>query len=344
MELITVVVPVYNVFPFLETCILSLCHQSYQKLEILLIDDGSTDGSGALCDDYARKDDRIRVIHQENRGLGAARNEGIRRANGVYIAFVDSDDWVSPTMIQELYQALKEQGAQLAVCDAYVISEQGRVQKKMQNSLPVGMAIQLTSLPRLLLQPHVAWNKLYQKDLFDDPDIQYPARAWYEDFRVTTKLYTKTERIVFVDRPLYYYRLREGSIQNNGNLMRKREKIEAMEDILRYYQKHHLFSQYQKELEFLAILNVYYTPIMELIRIDPKHPLISEFSHYIKKRFPHYADNPYIKTLHWKKRLMFQLLQHGHLSFIRALFWGKQRCSRFLKGRKNLLYPIKEDA
>ena len=112
MELVTVVVPVYNVRPFLETCLDSLLQQTYPYLEILLIDDGSTDGSGDLCDHYARKDSRIQVIHQENGGLGAARNEGIRRARGEYLSFVDSDDWVSPAMIQELYQALKKQEAQ----------------------------------------------------------------------------------------------------------------------------------------------------------------------------------------------------------------------------------------
>ena len=102
MELVTVVVPVYNVRPFLETCLDSLLQQTYPYLEILLIDDGSTDGSGDLCDHYARKDSRIQVIHQENGGLGAARNEGIRRAGGEYLSFVDSDDWVSPVSYTHL--------------------------------------------------------------------------------------------------------------------------------------------------------------------------------------------------------------------------------------------------
>lgn len=331
MELVTVVVPVYNVRPFLEICLDSLLQQTYPYLEILLIDDGSTDGSGDLCDHYARKDSRIQVIHQENSGLGAARNEGIRRARGEYLSFVDSDDWVSPTMIQELYQALKKQEAQLAVCDAYITSEEGNIQGKIQNTLPPGTAVRLSSCPSLLLEPHVAWNKLYRKDLFQDLEVWYPSRAWYEDFRTTTKLYTKAQNIVLVDSPLYYYRQRKGSIQNNANLMRKREKIDAMEDILRYYKKQHLYAAYQKELEFLAFLNVYYTPVIEMVRIDPNHPLISEFSQYMEKRFPNYQNNPYLKMMDWKKKWMSRLLQQKHFFVIRAIFSGKQQYASLKK-------------
>lgn len=328
MELITVVIPVFNVLPYLEQCVSSVRNQSYAQLEIVLVDDGSTDKSGELCDQYAGEDPRIRVIHQENQGLGAARNAGLQQAKGDLILFVDGDDWIQPNMAEELYQILITHRAQIAVCDADVVAEDGRLLKRMESALPPREPINLESMPQLMFVPHVAWNKLYRKELFLERDCLYPSREWYEDFRVTTKLYTKAQRVVYLNRSLYCYRLRSGSIQNNRNLSRKREKMEAMDDIIRYYKNKGLYDTYRNELEFLAVWNIYYAPCVDLIRRDWRHPLIQQFSRYIRDTFPDYRRNPYVGTLNCKESLIFHLLNQGHRRWVAALFYLHDRMKK----------------
>lgn len=321
MELITVVIPVYNVLPYLEQCVESVLRQTYPELEVLLVDDGSTDGSGQLCDQCAGKDARVRVIHQRNQGLGAARNTGIRQANGELLLFVDSDDWIYPTMVEELYQILTVYQAQMAICDAEVVTEDNRVIQRMESDLPPGEPICLQSLPQLMLAPHVAWNKLYRKELFFQNGCFYPAREWYEDFRVTTKLYTNARRVVYLNRPLYCYRKRCGSIQNNRDITRRKEKIDAMKDIICFYKERGLYQTYKDELEFLALWNVYYVPCVDLIRMDWNHPLIQQFSQFLRDAFPCYRHNPYLKTLNRRESLIFHLLNQNCRRGIAVIFY-----------------------
>lgn len=320
MDLISVIIPVYNVAPYLRQCVESVRRQSYTQLEILLVDDGSTDGSGELCDTFQREDTRIRVIHQPNSGLGAARNAGIRQARGTYLLFVDSDDWIYSSMAETLYQAMIEHQADVVLCDADVVEENGCFIERMSSNLPSDQCIALSDLPRLLFVPHVTWNKLYRRELFFKEELCYPPRAWYEDFRVTTKLYAQAKRIVYLTKPLYCYRVRKGSIQQSDNLDRRREKIEAMDDILSFYKKKGLLDQYRAELEYLAFGNVYFYPSVDLIRQNRKHKLISEFSRYMNTTFPDFMRNPYLKSLSRNEKIILWLLRHGYNNLIALVF------------------------
>lgn len=238
--LISIIVPVYQVKKYLGECVESLRNQTYTNLEIFLVDDGSTDGSGELCDQYAAKDDRIRVVHQENQGPSAARNAGLDRAKGEYIAFVDSDDVVLPDFIEILYELTGKYHADIAAC-AYVkcFTENLAEVKEWQNGKEWCM-----SSEQMLRQWHgrykkletIAWNKLYRKYVFDAGKargIRFPVGRKLEDVLTSHLIVANAKRIALTMRGLYLYRIRPGSRASqsrtaehmNENLRAQRERM-----------------------------------------------------------------------------------------------------------------------
>lgn len=213
MELISVIVPVYQSEPYLRRCVESLCRQTHQNLEILLVDDGSPDRSGILCEELAAEDSRIRVIHQDNGGLSAARNTGIDCAKGAYLAFLDSDDWYDPTMLSMLYRLITMHNAGIAEC-SYRNILNGRVQAEtactgaVMEFTPVG-AIE-SCLDWKYCKP-VAWNKLYRREVIGS--VRYPVGKIHEDEFTTHLYYLNTDKIVYLDMALVNYERRNtGSI------------------------------------------------------------------------------------------------------------------------------------
>jgi len=211
--LISVIVPVYNVKPYLPKCLDSICGQTYTNLEIIVVDDGSTDGSGIICDEYAAKDSRIKVIHQENGGLSVARNKGLDVATGEYIAFVDSDDWIDREMYKELYENLVKQGVDISMC-SYIQHYPNRSRAKC-NSGKTHVWTGREAIRELIAGKRVAtmvWDKLYNKSLFDE--IRFPDGKIFEDAAIIYKLFAKSGKVSQVEKPYYHYLSRQGSIIN----------------------------------------------------------------------------------------------------------------------------------
>lgn len=211
-DLISVIVPVYNVKEHLCRCVDSIIGQSYACLEIVLVDDGSTDGSGSLCDAYAAKDSRIHVIHKENGGLSSARNAALDIVTGKYIGFVDSDDYIHPAMFEKLLKACTENQAEIAVSGHFterggrlVIEEPILDQEEILTSQSA-----LELLIRDTEMRSYAWDKLYSAELFQG--IRYPDGRNYEDIATTYLLFDRAKRICRIPEYLYYYQIREGSI------------------------------------------------------------------------------------------------------------------------------------
>lgn len=320
MPCVSVVVPVYNVEAYLEKCVRSILSQTYPDLEVILVDDGSTDPSGALCEDLARTDPRVRVIHQENQGLGGARNTGIEAARGEWLLFVDSDDWLEPDLLARELEAARRTGADLVVPAFRTVDEAGRELAVLREDLPKDVGLALEEHPRLLLMAPCAWGKLYRARLFLESGVRYPPRVWYEDLRTTFKLLPLAGRVVAVDAVGVNYLQRAGSIMNNKNLSRNREIVEAMEDLLGWYREHGLLERYRPELEYLALYHVYLTASVRVLRADPKSPLPGEFARWLRERFPEYRKNKYLPRLGRKRLLLFRLLEGGQHWAVRLLF------------------------
>lgn len=215
-ELISVVVPVYNVEKYLEKCVDSILNQTYENLEIFLVDDGSLDNSGYICDEYAKKDKRIIVIHKANGGLSDARNVAIDQATGKYITFIDSDDYVALDMIEFLYHNIKENSAEISTCmyQNFWENQELLMDKSAQSFTNVFDNQQALEL--MLYQKDCttsAWGKLYLTKLFKD--IRYPFGKICEDLDTTYLLFAKVKRVVISNCKKYYYLQRQNSIINS---------------------------------------------------------------------------------------------------------------------------------
>ena len=207
---ISVIVPVYNVERWLDRCVTSIVGQTYKNLEIILIDDGSTDKSSEMCDAWSRLDNRIRVIHKANGGLSSARNAGLGIATGTRIAFVDSDDWIEPDMYEFLYHLLKENGADISICSHYI---ETAVKTRVKHSSGQFSSFSREEAIRTLVEDkrirNYMWDKLYKRQLF--AGIYFPVNRVFEDIAVSYQIFYKTQKVVMQDCPKYHYLKREGS-------------------------------------------------------------------------------------------------------------------------------------
>ncbi len=233
-DLISVVIPIYKVEKYLNKCINSVICQTYTNIEIILVDDGSPDNCGIICDDFAKTDKRIKVIHKENGGLSDARNVGIENATGKYITFIDSDDYVELDYIEYLYKLIKKYKTKLSVCSFNILLENGKKidsGKKYKEKL-LNREI---SIKRMLNEEGFtvsAWAKLYSADLFDD--IRYPVGKLCEDNGTTYKLFDKVDKIAYGNNSKYYYLKRKGSIMLSQFNIKKMDMIELTDEMCDY--------------------------------------------------------------------------------------------------------------
>ena len=218
--LISVIVPIFNVKPYLRECLDSIRAQTYSNIEVLAVDDGSTDGSGEICEEYAREDNRFHVFHTVNNGLSAARNFGLDRAKGDFIAFLDSDDYMEGQMLEKLLAACLNNIADIAVCNICncwvncvspdVIQESSTVVFEDEKRLQQAVSMKIVK--------NAAWNKLYRAGLFSE--IRFPRGKMYEDIPTVYKLLLLSERVVWLPETLIHYRMRISSISHLNNAER----------------------------------------------------------------------------------------------------------------------------
>ena len=224
--LLSIIVPVYDVERYLPKCIDSILAQTFTDFELILVEDGSPDNCPALCDAAAAKDARIRVIHQKNGGLSAARNAGLDVARGEWIGFVDSDDYIAPEMYEALYKAVQSTGADLALCDYAEVDEAGAPCQSMHVSLSEGELTGQELLKRASgLMVQLAWNKLYRRAIFTQ--LRYPEGKLNEDLFLIPEVCLQIQKAVVVPKALYYYVQRGGSIMSGNKTLRHFDAAEA---------------------------------------------------------------------------------------------------------------------
>ncbi len=218
--LISVLVPVYNTKEYLERCFNSICRQTYENLEIILVDDGSTDGSGMVCDEYAKNDARIRVVHQENGGLPAARRTGLKVASADYVSFVDSDDWIEPDMIETLWNALDENKADISVgrqildkgTTSHVEAERSIVSGCLDNEEIPHHIIYSDDYSHKGISPNF-WDKLYKKDLITRHQYNLDLNTKYaEDDICVFGALLDSKKVAVSEHPIYHYCRRDDSM------------------------------------------------------------------------------------------------------------------------------------
>lgn len=229
--LISVIVPVYKTEAYLRRCVASLQNQTYQNIEIILVDDGSPDGSGALCDALAAEDPRIRVIHKENGGLSSARNAGLDTMSGDYVGFVDSDDWVEPDMYQTLYDHMLEQNAQISCCgiatsdDTQVLSCFNPNTDQTLSLCTLDALCELTYNFRIT---NSVCDKLYRVEIFHD--LRMRTGILYEDAQVQPYCIAKAHHICYTAKPMYHYYMSPDSILRGDFSLRHMDVLRASEE------------------------------------------------------------------------------------------------------------------
>lgn len=256
--LISVIVPVYKVEPYLDRCIQSIVNQTYPNLEIILVDDGSPDNCGAICDAWAEKDSRIKVIHKENGGLSDARNAGMAVASGTYMGFVDSDDYISENMYQLLYDRMAADGSDMAACGVELVFENGSPSRPLTRMgrcvLNREEAIKESICENWLKQP--VWYKLYKTELVRD--ILFPVGKYHEDVFWSYQAAAKAKKVSVFDTPCYFYTQRSGSIMGEGFSLKRLDALEAKEARVAFLQKE------PPELLNLAKQNLWFTCVYSM--------------------------------------------------------------------------------
>lgn len=194
-DLISIIVPVYNMEQYLDRCVASILHQTYTDLEIILVDDGSSDSSPSMCDEYARQDSRIKVIHKRNGGLSDARNAGLSVATGSYIGYVDSDDWIEPNMYERMYKACIQNDAQIAVCKYKAVFKDRTIDKGSDETVVLSreelLNIYIFEHKKYVIYNSV-WSKLFKRELVED--MLFPVGRNSEDIIYTTKAFCRVSK------------------------------------------------------------------------------------------------------------------------------------------------------
>ena len=288
MVKVSVIVPVYNVYDYLSKCLDSLVNQTLKEIEIIVVNDGSPDESWKIIDKYAKEyPEKIKAYKKENGGLSDARNYGIKKATGEYIAFVDSDDYVDTEMYKKMYNKAKSGNFDMVVCDLnYVYND--KIVRAYSNILS-----DTTNIKKAMLNIYpAAWNKIFKRRFFEN--IEFKKKVWFEDVEFLYRLLPKIKTIGVVNEPFYQYLQREGSITKKQD-MRIYNYIDNLNGLVTYYNDNKLYDEYKKELEFVYVRYMYATFIKQATNFtkDEYKKAVNKALENVKEKFPKYYKNSY---------------------------------------------------
>ena len=299
--IISIIVPVYKVEQYLSRCVESILNQTFLDWELILVDDGSPDKCGDICDYYASKDSRVKVIHKENGGLSDARNAGIDIARGNYLAFVDSDDIIHPQMYELLYNSLKKTNSDISECGYMRFEGQVNFDElgdKSEEFVCSGMeALELLIQESKFKIP--VWNKLYKRELFSD--IRFPKGKIHEDQFTTYKVFYLAKKLSHINIPMYFYFINTGGIMKNLNIEQRFHFIEALKERTEFFKHIDSENLYFSSMEilFFQLLKTRY-----LILRSKNSKYKSEYLHRINDDILSMVDmmqgNPVLSTLNRK--------------------------------------------
>lgn len=303
-DLISVIVPIYNVEQYLDKCINSIVNQSYKNLEIILVDDGSPDNCPAICDEWAKKDSRIKVIHKPNGGLSDARNFGIEASTGNYLMFIDSDDYVSTSICEKLYNLIIERDADFSMCSVIrFYGDNIDIPKNKEYCITevsgkdVLEQLNYTQIPLLV----IACAKLYKKELFKN--LRFVKGKLHEDMFFEHRLLGVTNKFVYCNEPLYFYLTRPQSIMANLKEKNYMHIYDSFVDRFNYLNEVKNYDPNKNKLMFLANIRYLYT-ITPIKYKDLKKKLLNEY----KALYKHVNNKCFKEFAFYHFRWLFLLL------------------------------------
>lgn len=317
---ISIIVPVYNVAKYLKSCIQSILNQTYEDLEIILINDGSTDESYSICESFAENDSRIILINQHNQGLSYARNVGIEVATGEYLMFVDSDDWVHPRIVEDLLDNIVEYKVKLAMCNKIICKNYIPFQDVNKSCVLISVK---EAIPRMLKGEWIsAWAKLYHHSLFSE--IRFPVGVTNEDYAILIYLFEQCDFITYNKNIYYYYYVRPDSICTSKLNIHKFDEVYNAEKIANYVMyKYPMWKKYADFNLMASLVKLISTCLMEDTDCRYKHQLAA-MRCCLKENIWSFSCNSYIS---WKFKLilLFIFLGNGPYKFFLKILLYFQR-------------------
>lgn len=317
---VSIIVPIYNVEKYLEKCIYSILNQTYQNIEILLVDDCSTDRSGEIARKIELEDTKCKYIKREkNGGLSAARNTGIENATGEYLAFIDSDDWVSKHFIEHMLNLAQKEDDDIIVCDYIMVTGE---KQKTANSLD-RITNDSTLNEKIAYIRNHACTKLFKRDFWEKQNLMFPESIKRgEDMAITIPLLTRAEKIGIVNEPLYYYLQRESSLSNNSAT---KIDFKFYDDAYELMQKNKN-DKYTLEIEYHGILEMIYGKTMLMIKHQYTNKEIKKHLEEFKEKFPNWTKNEYIKKMVLLKRIFVKVASYKLIFILRAMVAINEKC------------------
>lgn len=308
--MISVVVPIFNVEKYLTECIESILNQTYKDFELILVNDGSTDNSLKICNEYLKKDERIRVINKENGGLSSARNSGIEVAKGEYIAFIDSDDLINENMFEKMMKIAIEKNADIVQCNYQEFYDESEINSNIDISNEIEELNNIEALHKFYENGKsacavVAWNKIYKTKLFND--VRYPFGRVHEDVFTTHKLLYKANKIICIKDKFYYYRQRANSITTNKYNKKRLDILDAIEERANFLKN----IVGNEELYNLEIRNYSYNIMLSYSKYKESNPndeaTLKEIKERAKRMFKKFMKCKKISIKRKVKLVLFML-------------------------------------
>ncbi len=292
MPKVSIIVPIYNVEKYLERCLESLISQTLEDIQIILVNDGSLDTSGEIAKKYASKyKNKVVYLEKENGGLSDARNYGIPYAEGEYIAFLDSDDYIERNTYEEMYKKAIEENSDYVECDfIWEYNNKTRRDKRINYK---------TKEEMIAFVRVVAWNKLIRKSIIDENNIRFPKGLRYEDVAFTYQLIPHIQKISYVEKYFIHYTQRENSIANVQN-ERTGEIFIILEKVLDYYKKNNIYQSYDCALEYNYARYLLCSSLKRMCKIQDKEKreiLLNKTWENLNIKFPNWKENKIIKSV-----------------------------------------------
>lgn len=312
---VSVIVPAYNVENYIEKCLESLVNQTLKEIEIIVVNDGSTDNTKQKIQSFLTKyPEKIKYLEKENGGLSDARNHGIPHAKGKYIGFVDSDDYVEKNMFEEMYKKAEEENSDMVECDfiwEYPNKKRidtGRIYNNKKEAFICARV--------------VAWNKLIKRDTLEKANIKFPKGLRYEDTEFFYKLLPSLDKISFVKIPMVHYIQRENSIANTQN-ERVKEIFEIWNNIFKFYKDNNLFEEYKNEIEYTYTRFLLCSSLLRIVKVaDEKirKELEQRTWKELNTNFPNWKKNPILKKEKGAKNLYMKIVNKANYKIFCKIF------------------------
>jgi glycosyltransferase involved in cell wall biosynthesis len=319
---ISVIVPIFNVEKYLYKCIDSIINQTYASLEIILIDDGSTDNCGVICDDYSLKDNRIKIIHKQNGGLSDARNAGLDVATGNYISFIDSDDYIHKRFYETLINLIVKYNADIAQCEYSNIYEED-TNNFSNDKFNINERITVlynnnSALNNLFNENYintvVVWNKLYKRELFKN--IRYPKGKVHEDEYTTYRVLFNTKKMILTRKRMYYYVQRSTSIMGKGFSIKHLDKLDAYYEQILFYNDKKLFELEDKaKSTFEGLIEEAMISVLKS-KFHNQNEVFKNLINYYRNNYVLFINN---SNISFKKKVIRLLFKYSSKSIIKLL-------------------------